>query len=155
MDAVVIDVDGTLSNLDHRLHHIRKEPRDYDSFYAAMGEDEPVHDILWLVDLLVTAQYEQGDFVFFICTGRPEDYRELTETWLEIHVPRLHSVAHTLYMRPPKDHRPDTVIKDEMRQYIEELGFNIRFVLDDRSSVVANWRESGITCLQVNQWDET
>ena len=155
IDAILIDIDGTIANLDHRLHHIRKKPRDYDSFFAAMSEDTPIKDTLWLIDLLITAHYEQGDFVFFICTGRSEDYRKQTEEWLCEHAMRLHNVMYEILMRVPKDFRKDSIIKDEMRQNIEDQGFNIRLVLEDRQQVVDMWRSKGITCLQVNQWDET
>jgi len=154
VDCIIIDIDGTIANLSHRLHYIRKKPKDYDSFYAAMGGDTPIQDTLWLIDLLITAHYEQEDFVFFICTGRSEDYRDLTKEWLQKHAMRLDNVAHEMLMRPSKDFRKDSIIKDEMRQKIEGQGFNIRLVLDDRQQVVDMWREKGITCLQVNQWDE-
>ena len=155
MDCIIIDIDGTISNLDHRLYHIRKQPRDYNSFFAAMTEDTPIQDTLWLIDLLITAYYEEPDFVFFICTGRPEDYRRQTEEWLREYAMRLRNVVNNIFMRPSKDFRKDSIIKNEMRQKIEGKGFNIRVVLEDRQSVVDMWRENGITCLQVNQWDET
>ena len=155
IDCIIIDLDGTIANLEHRLHHIHKTPKDYDSFNAAMSEDTPIQDTLWLIDLLITAHYEQGGFVFFICTGRPEDCRKQTEQWLWEHAMRLSNVVHKMLMRPSKDFRKDTIIKDEMRQQIEDQGFNIRLVLEDRQQVVDMWREKGITCLQVDQWDET
>ncbi len=154
-DAICIDLDGTIANLEHRLHHIRKKPKDYDAFNAAMSEDTPILDTLWLIDLLITGWYEQGDFVFFICTCRSEDYRDVTKNWLYKHASRLIVATHEMLMRPSKDEREDTIIKDEMRQIIEGWGFNIRFVLEDRQSVCQMWREKGITCLQVNKWDET
>ncbi len=154
MDAIIIDLDGTIANLDHRLHHIQKTPKDYDAFNAAMGEDTPIQDTLWLIDLLITAHYEQEDFVFFICTGRPEDYRNVTKEWLQEHAMRLDNIVHEMLMRPSKDFRKDSIIKDEMRQIIEGWGFNIRITLDDRQQVVDMWRGKGITCLQVDQWDE-
>jgi len=149
MYCIIIDIDGTIADHSHRLHHITKQPKDYDSFYSAMGEDTPIYDILWLIDLLITSHYEEGDFVFFICTARREDYRKQTEEWLQKHAMRLLNVAHEMLMRPLKDFRKDVIIKDEMRQKIESQGFNIRFVLEDRQQVVDMWRENGITCLQV------
>jgi len=154
ISAIIIDIDGTIADHSHRLHHIRKTPEDYDLFNAAMGGDTPIRDTLWLIDLLITAQDEQEDFIFFICTGRPEDYRYLTTEWLQNHAPRLNNIVHEMLMRPSKDFRKDAIIKDEMRQQIEGRGFNIRMVLEDRQQVVDMWRKNGITCLQVDQWDE-
>ncbi len=150
MDAIIVDIDGTIADHSHRLHYIRNEPRDYDSFFAAMSEDKPIQDTLWLIDLLITAHYEQGDFVFFICTGRPEDYRKRTEDWLWEHAMRLENIAHEILMRPSKDFRKDSVIKDEMRQIIEGWGFNIRFVLEDRPDVINMWKANGITVFEID-----
>ena len=156
MDAICIDIDGTIANLDHRLHYIREKPKDYDAFYAAMSEDTPISDTLWLIDLLVTGYYRHDEsFSIFVCTGRPENYREQTEAWLGVNAPRLYFMAQSIMMRPTKDYRKDSVIKNEMRQQIEGQGYDIRIVLDDRQQVVDEWRKHGITCLQVNQWDET
>lgn len=35
-NAIIFDIDGTLANLDHRLRHILKEPKDWDAFYSDM-----------------------------------------------------------------------------------------------------------------------
>lgn len=31
----VFDIDGTLADLTHRLHHIQKQPKDWDAFFDA------------------------------------------------------------------------------------------------------------------------
>lgn len=38
----VFDINGTLSNLTHRLHFIKRENPDYDSFFNAVMQDSPV-----------------------------------------------------------------------------------------------------------------
>ena len=44
----VFDIDGTLSNLDHRLQYIRKSPKDWTTFKALLPQDTPHEDIIWL-----------------------------------------------------------------------------------------------------------
>lgn len=46
--AVIFDIDGTLADATHRLHHITRHPKNYDAFFAAVGDDsviEPVRDL--------------------------------------------------------------------------------------------------------------
>lgn len=41
---VVFDLDGTLSNIDHRLHYIQRPPseKDWAAFFAACENDLPI-----------------------------------------------------------------------------------------------------------------
>ena len=140
-NAVVIDIDGTIANLDHRLHYIKQEPKNYDKFNSLVLDDSPIKDVIWLINIIITAYYERkDDFVIFICSGRPEDHRDLTEQWLKQYVPRLYDVAEAILLRPKDDFRADTIIKMEMKTHIEGQGYKIRVVFDDRQSVVDSWR---------------
>lgn len=140
---VLCDLDGTLSDTTHRLHHIRGRRRDYDAFFAASGEDEPIEPVIELVNALKLAGKE-----IHIITGRREDTREITEAWLE-----LHDVSYDrLLMRPESDRTPDHVLK---RHWFESDydPADILLALEDRDRVVQMYRELGITCLQVAEGD--
>src|SRR5665213_2001730 len=77
-EAVIFDIDGTLANCSHRLHHILEtRPKDWDAFFGAMDDDLPIRPIVQLFTELETA----GN-VIILCTGRPENYRQVTERWL-------------------------------------------------------------------------
>lgn len=145
MRAVICDIDGTLSDATHRLHHITNGQRNWDGFFAAMGDDpchEPIRDLL---DHLVP----RGTAIV-LCSGRPETYRDVTEAWL-----RQHRIAwDALYMRPAGDTRADCIVKAELLRGMQEDGYEPFLVIDDRPSVVAMWREQGLTCLQCRDWDE-
>ena len=39
MNGVIIDLDGTLANVGHRVHHVQKEIKDKKAFNSLMGED--------------------------------------------------------------------------------------------------------------------
>jgi predicted kinase len=85
------------------------------------------------------------------CTGRSEDYRKITEDWL-----RNHNIPFTrLYMRASGDERADHVVKSELLDQMYADGLNPILAIDDRSSVVAMWRNRGLVCLQCSDWDET
>jgi hypothetical protein len=34
---ILVDIDGTLADCTHRLHHIQKQPKDWDAFFAGRG----------------------------------------------------------------------------------------------------------------------
>lgn len=138
--AILCDIDGTLADCRHRLHFVLPgAKRDWDAFFAAMDDDsliEPVRELIYSVDLDETA--------VILCSGRPENYREVTENWL-----RYHSVLYTgLYMRPVGDTRADHIVKSEMLDQIIADGWAPFIVIEDRESVVSMWRERGLVCLQ-------
>lgn len=143
MKAVIFDIDGTLADVAHRRHHI-VDGRNWDAFFAAMGDDPCVESIQWLAHKL----YSHVPLI--ICSGRPEKYRAITEEWLARH--RIEFVS--LLMRPDDDTRQDFIVKGQMLDAILGDGFEPILVVDDRPSVVSMWRERGLTCLQCADWDE-
>lgn len=141
MDCVIFDLDGTLTDVSHRLHLIRGGCRDWAGFFDAC-KDDPPHD--YVVGLARSLFYEglDRDQEIIICSGRPDSHREATKAWL-----REHGVRYTkLMMRQAGDHRPDVVVKKEMLDQLRARGYHIRFAVDDRPSVVRMWRENGVPC---------
>lgn len=143
--AVIFDIDGTLADASHRLHHITGGKRDWDAFFGTMGDDTPVEPICDLLTYLIDKT------AIVLCSGRPETYRGVTEAWLH----RAGIVGYdALYMRPAGDFRPDHIVKAQLLAGMREDGFEPWLAIDDRPSIVAMWRENGITCLQCRDWDE-
>lgn len=144
MTTVIFDVDGTLSDPTHRLHHLGGDRKDYAAFYGALSDDgchDPIRNLLRCLS-------RENRIV--ICSGRPDDYREATEAWLT-----RYGIEYTeLYLRPSGDFRPDYVIKAEILRAIRADGYDPWLVIDDRPSVVRMWREEGLTCLQCRDWTE-
>lgn len=139
--AYIFDIDGTLADCRHRLHHVTGTGRgkNWDAFFAGMGEDSPVAQIVALAQILSDADHK-----IVLCTGRPEAYRSVTEGWLH-----THGVPFTaLYMRPDNDLRADHIVKAQILDGIIADGYEPQLVIDDRPSVVAMWRERGLICLQ-------
>lgn len=146
MDTVIFDIDGTLADLDHRLHHIANHPKDYIAFYEECDRDAVIQPI---ADLLCD-MHALGRVVLLV-SGRTDRVRLKTEQWLNNHgVP-----FDGLYMRRDGDWRSDTIVKSKILDEIVELGHKVRFVVDDRTSVVKMWRDRGLTCLQCREWQET
>lgn len=139
--AIIIDLDGTLCNVQHRLHHIQKEPKDWPAFFDACVNDTPNPAVLMLYALACNA----GIAVIYV-SGRPETHRALTEIWLKRHMANGHAL---LLMRPAGDYRPDDTIKRELFEAHIAGAYDVQFTVDDRASVVAMWRSLGLTCFQV------
>lgn len=162
MQAIIVDIDGTLADVAHRRHHLDGNHKDWDAFFGAMHEDPPIHVVCDMVEHLVDyhamRRDDDGGLHFFVCTGRPEKYRAKTASWVASHCPNLWSELSDgqLLMRADDDHRSDVEIKREMLRNIEGQGFEVVFTVDDRKSVVEMWRSEGITCFQCapGDWEE-
>lgn len=144
MRAYVFDIDGTLSDPAHRLHHINGESQDWPAFYAACDQDAPIPHMLRLVKDI---QWGSEDIVLF-CTGRSDEVRKKTLDWLMRHLGGTFA-DEDLYMRAAGDYRQDTVVKAELLDRIIADGYEPIMVFEDRASVVKMWRERGIPCAQV------
>ncbi len=143
--AVIIDLDGTLCNIEHRRHLL--ESKDWSAFFAEMDKDTVNQ---WCKELIWSCLESRWSLIFV--SGRSEDYREVTERWIEDHaVPS--SMHWTLFMRPSGDYRKDAEVKKEI--YIRDIEprFDVIFCVDDRQQVVDQWRELGLVCLQCAKGD--
>jgi len=141
---VVCDLDGTLTDLEHRLYLVRQPKPDWDLFYK-LAADDGLH--VWC-KILVNAIHDFGYRVLLV-SARPESIRGLTKTWLA-----KHGVNYDrLYLlRGKKDYTPDDDLK---MAWLKEFGTEkILFVVDDRQRVVDAWRQEGLTCLQCYAWEE-
>ena len=162
---VIFDIDGTLANNSHRQHLIASSQvkADWPAFYEAADKDTPIQSVVSLLRMCWGLGYRVT-----ICTGRPEEYRELTVTWLKHHI----IPHHDLFMKADGDNRVDHEVKREIlyRDILDWAdGFgdnkvvrvpghelprhNIVFVVDDRQQVVDMWRTEGLTCLQCAKGD--
>lgn len=147
--VVVCDLDGTLCNLDSRLHHVRKpagEKKNWKGFFDDLINDEP-HE--WCFQL-VHAMAESG-FPVVYASGRPDDYKRKTEQWLRENNLDLHD--NRLYMRCRGDHREDFIAKEIILDFEILTRFTPLFFIDDRQQVVDFWRSRGYTALQCAKGD--
>lgn len=148
---VVCDIDGTISKVGDRIKYLEQEKKDWDSFYAHCGEDEPNEIVIEIVDAMMHNFYK-----LVLCSGRRESCRRDTAEWLFRHGENIGCYDEIL-LRADGDFRSDTVVKKELLDnYLSENGYtkdDVAFILEDRSSVVKMWRDAGYTCLQVAEGD--
>lgn len=169
---VIFDIDGTLANAEHRLHHIVPDPnrlyeepfkKDWDAFLSdeAVAKDAPIPQTWRILSALL---FDAHATILFI-TGRPESQRQVTHDWLYREdcehrcLPRDYwrrcpaSRRPVLYMRKYGDRRPSHIVKEELLHRAIADGFKPQMVFEDRKDDTAMWRRNGLLCLQVADGD--
>lgn len=142
--AIVCDIDGVIADNTHRLN-ADGEP-DWKQFYKTMDKDQPIAPIVLLLELIDTQTTSEWVDVFLV-TGRPEEYREVTLDWLNLHGVEYSS----LLMRKLKDNRPDYEVKPEMLEEIAERGYDVLFAIEDSPNVVEAYRKMGVLTFDVGR----
>jgi hypothetical protein len=151
MTTIICDIDGTIADCTHRLHHITGETKDWDAFYNACAGDAPIHKVIDILEALIGSDHEVS--VVFI-SGRRESCRKATAAWLDRVSDVLGSIEYWIHLRADGDRRPDHIVKRELFEALpDEMRADVMCVLEDRSAVVEMWRSIGLTCLQVAKGD--
>jgi len=122
---------------------------DWDSFYEACFEDEPIQEIIDMINIL------SEEYAIIFCTGRRESVRYKTEIWIDEKMSLFSD--YSLLMRSDGDFRHDQEVKPELLNnfltaYAIDNG-KVALILEDRNSMVKKWRELGYKCLQVAEGD--
>jgi len=145
-EAIICDLDGTLADCLHRMHHIMGK-RDWPAFFAGIKDDTPNK---WCADILngLRKQYE-----IVYCTGRTEEYRKQTQHWLTKH--GLWQMCRgNLIMRPSGDYRKGPIIKETLLDFEILTKFKPCLMIDDNKDIVAMWRKRGYTCLDCGSYGD-
>lgn len=138
---VLVDIDNVLASAWEREHLISES---WDAYHSASRADEPLSDIIDLVNALA-----RDGFVVILLTGRNEKYRGITIGWLAQHGVELDD----LIMRPDDDYRPAGEMKLAMAlaRFVDEQGMRdqVAFILDDSENVIKAFQGVGVPALQV------
>jgi phosphoglycolate phosphatase-like HAD superfamily hydrolase len=128
----VVDIDGVLADVRHRMSHLASRPKDWDGFFAAAPRDPP------LAEGLAVARRLAADHQLVILSGRPERYRSATVTWLRAH----HLPTESLLLRRDGDRRPARVTKIEALRNLSLTG-KVAILVDDDPAVCAAAEAAG------------
>lgn len=141
---VIVDLDGTIFDLSHRLHLIQNKPTNWPAFFRAADKDTPIYEVLAVLYALMGAGYHP---VFI--TGRSDMIEDITRVALrDLDL----GTEVELYMRKEGDHREDSIVKLELlnRAFPElEDKATILGVFEDRQQVVDMYRAQGLRVFQV------
>ena len=147
-NTVVIDIDGTIANVEKRLHLVQCEKPNFKEFYAQISTDtlNP-----W-AERLMHALSCCSEFEVQIVSARPRTLEKETRQWLHGKIfPGDYDDLHLL-RRDVDDDTPDQQLKVEWAKAFGPE--KILFWVDDRQRVVDAIRSLGITVLQCQQWTE-
>lgn len=140
---IVFDLDGTLALDEHRSHHLKKEPKDWDTYFSLCTKDSvniPVRALLFLISNNTNEQ-------IVIWSGRSDAVKEQTIQWLTDN--GIWPAIAELRMRPAGERLDDTEMKKQWLHEAQKEGHTIEMVFEDRQRVVDMWRTEGLVCLQV------
>ena len=136
----VIDIDGVIADVRHRLHFLESKPKDWDSFFAAMAGDALLPEGRAVVERLAV------DHELVYLTGRPQNTRGLTQAWLEEHgLPRAR-----LIMRSARDRRPARQTKPALLRDLTADGHRVGVVVDDDPQVCDALERAGWPVLRAD-----
>ena len=76
--AIILDLDGTLCNCEHRVHFMRERPKRRDEFHSACVFDSVIAPTKALVDMA-----EEKGIKVILLSARPLRFKAQTESWLE------------------------------------------------------------------------
>lgn len=149
---IVCDIDGTLANVQHRVHRIAES---WDAFHSDL-----LGDGVYGPTLAALNSFSLAGFTIVFLTGRPRNYEAETIKWLSDNCGfDLDDDFEALLMRGSEDYRPDVEVKSELLSawlhgfQDEDPDMDSILILDDRDKVVTGWRDLGYTCWQVRQGD--
>lgn len=132
----VVDIDGVLADVRHRVRFLERSPADWRRFFAAAPDDT----VLTRGREVATSLAEVCEVVYL--SGRPEYLRGVTEDWF-----RRHDLpAGELHLRPRGDFRPARVFKVEVLRRLA-LRAPVSVVVDDDPDVVAAVTAAGFDAL--------
>lgn len=130
--CVVLDIDGVLTDVRHRLHFVASQPKRWDAFFAAAPKDPPLE-----VGVRFAREAASSHEIVYL-TGRPERTRGDTIAWLRQH----HLPDGDLVMRREGDHRPAVVTKTRALRRIA-TNYRVELVVDDDPVVVESLKQQG------------
>ena len=126
-NIIICDIDGTIANVQHRLHFIKNPDgtmkpyaeRDWDSFNAACVDDTPYEDVIDVLHSLVVGQRvvphrgveriacQEIERKVHFFSGRNESVRTQTVQWLEKHLPITADWSYDDEVRNDPNYNPD------------------------------------------------
>ena len=121
----IVDIDGVVADVRHRLHHIEGRRKSWQGFFDAAGDDGLHEEGRAIVERL------REDHEVIYLTGRPRWLQSVTDAWLEEHG----LGGHRLVMRPDDDRRPAAQLKVDVLRRLA-AGRTVGIVVDDDARVI-------------------
>lgn len=132
--AYIVDLDGTLVNVEPIRHFVEGKKKDFHSFHTA--------SVNCKVNSLVLAEvikHHNRGLKILVLSGRAEKYRAVSSYWLNTNkVP-----YDRLLLRDNLDYRPDLTVKAEMYLGLK-VSYEVLGAIDDKEELARYWKDQGI-----------
>jgi hypothetical protein len=138
--AVIVDLDGVLSDAAARQHYLEAPRRDWRAFFDACGEDPVIEEVKVVLDLL------DPDVRVVLLTARPQRVHHLTEAWLH----RYRIRWDLLLMRPYGDYDLAREFKHASVMDLRAYGFELKLAIEDDRRNVEMFRAEGVPGLYIH-----
>jgi phosphoglycolate phosphatase-like HAD superfamily hydrolase len=138
--AVVFDMDGVLSDAAGRQHLLERPRRNWDAFFEAVGEDELIHEVARLLEVL------DADLRVVLLTARPIRVQAQTVEWLDRHALRWD----LLVMRDWGDYGASRDFKRDAVADLRAHGFDLRLAFEDDRRNVEMFHREGVPCVYIH-----
>jgi phosphatidate phosphatase APP1 len=140
----VVDIDGVVADVRHRLRYLERSPKDWRRFFGAAPQDP----VLEVGRDTVLRLAEVCEVVYL--SGRPEHCREDTEEWFT-----RHGLPHgQLLLRRGGDFRPAKEVKVEALRRLAERA-PVTVLVDDDPAVLEAARAAGFDVLPATWMGDT
>ena len=140
MQTILSDIDGTVSNNLHRQHFLNNK-KDWKNFFINSKDDKPILPIIEKIN-----SFQKKYFEIIFISGRPEEYRQITETWLR----KYFNFEFEILMRPEKDKRDNV----EVKKYLFNFHLKdreIKLVFENDEDLCSLWRSKGLEVFKVDR----
>jgi len=141
--AVIVDIDGVLSDATGRQHFLGADARgkkDWRGFFDACGDDPLLEDVAALVEVV------DRDVLVVLLTGRPVRVQPQTLGWLERYGLRWD----LLVMRNTGNYTNSPEFKRLTVKELRERGFEIKVAFEDDHRNIEMFRSEGVPCVYIH-----
>lgn len=148
---LLIDIDSTVSNTEHREHFLDQKPKDWVSFFHACDGDAPIPEMILTLKKYIDNQ-DTSEFKYFFLTGRAgyPEVKEKTKEWLD----GVGFDGDRVKYRHPKRFERSYIYKiNALQKYLSNHNPNPDLqviIIDDDESVIEKFKALGHTTVLVN-----
>ena len=134
-EAVIVDIDGTISNISHRVHHVIGKNKNWNAFSELMDRDLPITKNINRIAYKFGSEYK----ILFV-SGRSQKYKKKTEKWLSDY---FYTDEYLLFLRKDNDKRPSFEIKRDILNNLRKK-FIIKYAIDDNEKDLKMYEKEGL-----------